>query len=35
MSDWNQSDHAKAMAIANKHSVLGDFSGVEAEHYSH
>ncbi|MDO6710678.1 ammonia-forming cytochrome c nitrite reductase subunit c552 [Aliiglaciecola sp. 2_MG-2023] len=34
VSDWNQSDHAKAMAIANKHSVLGDFSGVEAEHYS-
>ncbi|WP_342806260.1 ammonia-forming cytochrome c nitrite reductase subunit c552 [Alteromonas sp. M12] len=34
VSDWQQSDHAKAMAIADKHSVLGDFSGVETEHYS-
>jgi len=32
--DWQQSDHAKAMNIADEDSVLGDFSGVEIEHYS-
>ena len=30
---WQQSDHAKAMAVANKQSVLGDFSGVEVQHF--
>lgn len=30
---WQQSDHAKAMAIADKSSVLGDFNNTNAEHY--
>jgi len=30
---WQQSDHAKAMAVANKQSVLGDFSGIEVQHF--
>lgn len=31
--DWQQSDHANAMAIADKNSVLGDFNNNYAEHY--
>jgi len=31
--DWQQSDHAKAMAIANKNSVLANFNNVDVEHY--
>jgi tetratricopeptide (TPR) repeat protein len=31
--DWQQSDHAKAMAIANKQSVLADFGNTEVEHF--
>jgi len=30
---WKQSDHAKAMSIADKTSVLADFSNVNVEHY--
>jgi Tfp pilus assembly protein PilF len=31
--DWQQSDHAKAMAIADKKTVLADFNNVDVEHY--
>ncbi len=31
--DWQESDHAKAMAVADNSSVLGDFSNIEVEHY--
>ena len=31
--DWQQSDHAKSMAIADKQSVLADFNNVDVEHY--
>ena len=31
--DWQQSDHAKSMEIADKNSVLADFSDVSVEHY--
>jgi predicted CXXCH cytochrome family protein len=31
--DWQQSDHANAMAIADGISVLGDFNNTDAEHY--
>ncbi|WP_252734003.1 cytochrome c3 family protein [Pseudoalteromonas sp. C2R02] len=31
--DWQKSDHAKAMAIADKTNVLGDFKHVTATHY--
>ena len=31
--DWQQSDHAKAMAIADKTSVLADFDNKQVEHY--
>lgn len=34
MSDWQKSDHAKAMAIANGSSVLGDFADLTVSHYS-
>ncbi|MGJ8680963.1 multiheme c-type cytochrome [Paraglaciecola sp.] len=34
VSDWQKSDHAKAMDQATTDSVLGDFSGVTAEHHS-
>jgi predicted CXXCH cytochrome family protein len=30
---WQKSDHAKAMAIANKASVLADFNQRKVEHY--
>jgi len=30
---WQQSDHAKAMAIADKNSVLANFNNVNVEHY--
>lgn len=31
--NWQQSDHAKSMAIADKKSVLADFNNVDVEHY--
>ena len=31
--DWQQSDHANAMAIADKDSVLADFDNKQVEHY--
>tara|TARA_R110001583_G_scaffold76844_1_gene209866 strand:- start:546 stop:2756 length:2211 start_codon:yes stop_codon:yes gene_type:complete len=31
--NWRQSDHAKAMMIADNSSVLADFSNVSVEHY--
>ena len=31
--NWQQSDHAKAMMLPNKNSVLADFSDVSVEHY--
>ncbi|MCF2949836.1 hypothetical protein L0668_17085 [Paraglaciecola aquimarina] len=34
VSDWQTSDHAKAMDIATSYSVLGDFSGTTATHHS-
>lgn len=34
VSDWQKSDHAKAMDKATAKSVLGDFSGVKASHHS-
>jgi len=30
---WQQSDHAKAMAIADKNSVLANFNNVDVKHY--
>ncbi|TYK66227.1 multiheme c-type cytochrome [Colwellia echini] len=30
---WNKSDHAKAMAIATKETILGDFNNKTVEHY--
>ena len=30
--DWEQSDHAKAMAVANNSSVLGDFNKINVEY---
>ena len=32
-NDWQQSDHAKAMAIADEKTVLADFNNVDVEHY--
>lgn len=34
VSDWQISDHAKAMDKANEKTVLGDFSNVTASHHS-
>lgn len=34
VSNWQQSDHAKAMDVASAKTVLGDFSGVEVSHYT-
>ncbi|MDU0355949.1 multiheme c-type cytochrome [Paraglaciecola aquimarina] len=34
VSDWQTSDHAKAMDIASAKSVLGDFSNITATHHS-
>lgn len=31
--NWQQSDHAKAMAIADKSSVLANFNNVDVKHY--
>jgi tetratricopeptide (TPR) repeat protein len=31
--DWQQSDHAQSMAVADKDSVLADFSNKDVEHY--
>lgn len=31
--DWQQSDHAKSMSIADKVSVLADFNNVDVKHY--
>jgi len=30
---WQQSDHAKAMAIADKSSVLANFNNIDVKHY--
>lgn len=32
-ADWQKSDHAKAMAIADKSTVLGDFNNKNVSHY--
>ena len=32
-SDWQKSDHSKAMAIADKTTVLADFANKQVEHY--
>lgn len=32
--DWEQSDHARSMALANKNTVLGDFNNVATTHFS-
>lgn len=34
VSNWQQSDHAKAMAIANKDNVLGDFNNTSVNHFT-
>jgi predicted CXXCH cytochrome family protein len=34
VSDWQQSDHAKAMALAIPINVLGDFSGTSVSHFT-
>ncbi|MGJ8694537.1 MAG: multiheme c-type cytochrome [Thalassotalea sp.] len=34
VSDWQKSDHAKAMALPNKKSVLGNFNNNKVEHFS-
>lgn len=34
VSNWQQSDHAKAMAIANNETVLADFNNAQTSHYS-
>ncbi|WP_258872176.1 multiheme c-type cytochrome [Thalassotalea euphylliae] len=34
VSNWQKSDHAKAMAIANVDTVLANFNNVETTHYS-
>lgn len=31
--EWQQSDHANAMAIADKTSVLANFDNKQVEHY--
>ncbi len=31
--DWQQSNHAKSMPVADKNSMLDDFGMVAAEHY--
>ncbi|MDO6426104.1 ammonia-forming cytochrome c nitrite reductase subunit c552 [Thalassotalea sp. 1_MG-2023] len=33
-SDWQQSDHYKAMSLANSKTVLGDFNNVTLSHFS-
>jgi formate-dependent nitrite reductase cytochrome c552 subunit len=32
-NDWQQSDHAKSMAVSDKNSVLANFGNVDVEHY--
>ncbi|WP_077342216.1 multiheme c-type cytochrome [Pseudocolwellia agarivorans] len=34
VSSWMKSDHAKAMDVATKKTVLGDFNNAKATHYS-
>lgn len=34
VSNWQQSDHAKAMAVATDGSVLGDFENASTTHYT-
>ena len=34
VSKWQKSDHAKAMSLADKKNVLGDFKNIKVEHYS-
>jgi predicted CXXCH cytochrome family protein len=31
--DWQQSDHAKSMNLADKNSILANFNNVDIEHY--
>lgn len=31
--DWQQSDHSKAMALADKTTILADFNNKQVEHY--
>ncbi|MCO4798448.1 MAG: hypothetical protein KC484_04490 [Colwelliaceae bacterium] len=33
LMEWQTSDHAKSMAIADKHSVLGNFNNATVKHY--
>lgn len=34
VSNWIQSDHAKAMSDANSNTVLGDFNNIKTSHFS-
>lgn len=34
VSNWQKSDHAKAMAVATEQSVLADFNNAVVEHYT-
>ncbi|MDC2891220.1 hypothetical protein [Psychrosphaera algicola] len=34
VSDWQQSDHAKAMAEATSATVLGDFNNATFDHFT-
>lgn len=34
VSDWQKSDHAKAMAVANESNILANFDQVTTSHYS-
>jgi len=34
-TEWTQSDHHRSMEPANADTVLGDFDGVEFEHFKH
>jgi predicted CXXCH cytochrome family protein len=34
VSNWQQSDHAKAMSVANSKSIIADFNNVITEHFS-
>ncbi|MBU2918816.1 hypothetical protein KO505_12745 [Psychrosphaera sp. F3M07] len=34
VNDWQQSDHAKAMDLANEKTILGNFNNVTTKHFS-
>ena len=34
LTDWLESDHSKAMAIASENTVLGDFNDIAFEHFN-